>query len=162
MYNNVFEPSATVWATYFSMPFRDARVAELTRERALPAAEADALRLVEQSENEAGHDFLVAMNTTDASENDLESSHSIWRVALSADGGPQTLPQNVERLGRPDAQLRELFPYAGDFYVAYRVRFPIHFASGATLIPDDARILTLHLAGPRGRAELTWDRSRGR
>ncbi len=156
IYHQTFEPIAFVAATYLSWPYRQARVAEITRERELPSAERDKLLDAERADRAQWHEVFLALHTNESPWNDIDSLHSQWRLALSAGGGPDAPPAQIERIGRADAQTRALFPYAQQFYVAYVLRFPVALPDGSPLIPPNASQAVLLIAGPLGRAELIW------
>jgi len=95
-------------------------------------------------------EFLVAFYTHEPQDDDLGSRNSVWRVALVVEGEGEELPVEI-RPERADAQVRELYPFVGDFDTVYRVRFARW--KGAPLA---GRPFLLRIAGPEGRMEFRY------
>ncbi|MFL5270561.1 MAG: hypothetical protein ACJ79E_00620 [Anaeromyxobacteraceae bacterium] len=137
-------------AIYQAPSVREARVARLAEWQNMTAAERDKLLASERDEAEKYDDFLVSLFTVDRPENDLDTSKSVWRVALVLEGEGELLPDKIEAI-RTDATLRTLYPTIGDFDVVYRVRFA---RRPGTPLAD--RVFTLRLASARGRLEFPF------
>jgi hypothetical protein len=93
--------------------------------------------------------FFAAVYMRRPDWNDWDSKkESSWRVALVGAGGAQVTPSAVERLERTYApEVEALYPYVGDFPVAYRLRF-------AAVPPGPGTKLVV--AGALGRLEFEW------
>lgn len=161
---------AFVRVVYLSPEFIKAQGAELSMLRAeLPDQAAQTL---ERLRAETATPTLFAIvYVADKVSNDLESSSSVWRLALNLGLGEMT-PISVTRFDRPfDAQLRTLYPYLDEYSVAYQIKFPSPGApvappsSGAqpaTLLPPPAPAGfepsdgDLSMAGALGHLELHW------
>ena len=137
-------------AVYQAPSVREARVQRLAEWQNMTAEERDKLLAAEREEAERYDDFLVSLFTVDRPENDLDTTRSVWRVALVIEGEGELLPEKIEAL-RADATLRTLYPMIGDFDVVYRVRFARR--PGAPLAD---RVFILRLSGARGRLEFPF------
>jgi hypothetical protein len=145
-----FETHATAGAAYQAPELRARRVAQVARWKAMTAPERQALLQAEAAEAERWEDFLVSLYTDADQDNDLGSRRTAWRIALVVPGEGEALPVEIRR-ERMDAQLRELYPFVGDFDVAYRVRFARW--KGAPLA---GRRFLLRIAGPKGRLDFDF------
>lgn len=134
------------------------QTAEVRRQRALvlagwqamTAEERDALLRREAAEAEQWEELHVAFYTPDEKDNELDAKKSVWRVALVVPGEGEALPAEVRRLPA-DAQIRELYPFAGPFDTVYRVRFARW--KGA---PLPGRPFLLRIAGAAGQLDLDF------
>ncbi len=140
--------NAFVRAVYLSRTVRDARVARVATWKVLTVEETDRLLASEHDEADSFEDFQIALFTPTPADNDLDSSTSVWRVALVVPGEPDRLPVGIEQV-RADSMLRTLYPHVGDFDIVYRVRFP-------RKAPLDGRAFVLRLAGAKGRLDLQY------
>ena len=90
---------------------------------------------------------MVAAYTDERRENDLGDSKTVWRVALET-GGQEAPPLRIEKIGRPNENLRELYPYMDfHFTLVYRLHFPKVAQAPAVL----------RIASGVGMAELTFE-----
>ena len=138
---------ASFTATIESRIFREQRVRVWAKDVGL-SPEVQAARLAsEMQASEAETAFLVGGYTDRPRDNNLGDVQSIWRVALETPGG-ELAPTRIEQLGRPDDNLRKLYPYLDLFSRAYRV----HFAR----VPEGP--VTLRIASGIGIADLTFER----
>jgi hypothetical protein len=135
-------------ATYQSLTFREARVRRVGTFRAEPPEVIDQKLAAERAENDQFDDFYFGVNMVDYRYDDFDRKKSIWRIALVGDSLEQT-PSVVERVGRSSLDVRALYPYMGDFWVAYRIRF-------GKLTQGRGEHLTLRIASTLGRIEMTF------
>jgi len=142
--------NAFVKAVYLSPAVREARVSRLATWTVMTHEERDRLLASERAEAAAYDDFLVSLFTPDHPANDLDSSHSVWRVALVVQGEGEKLPREIVEV-RMDATLRALYPTVDPFDTVYRVRFE------RFLPPLSGRAFILRLAGSKGRLDLGFD-----
>jgi hypothetical protein len=145
-----FAAHAFVGAAYQSAALRRARVEQVATWRAMTESERKGLAEAEAADGALWEEFLVSMFTVDGQDNDLDLRQSIWRMALVVEGEGEALPAEVRGV-RPDAQLRELYPFIGDFDLVYRVRYPRW--KGA---PLDGRKFLLRIAGAEGQMDLDF------
>ncbi len=139
--------------TYQSWPFREARVHRLALFQVQPRAVVERNLAVERSAFESFHEFFLGVHLNSYRYDDFDRRNSIWRIALVTDAG-ETTPSSVERIGRSDLNMRAIYPYMDEFWVAYRVRFPRQAANGGPVIPPGTGRFTLRLASTLGKAEL--------
>jgi hypothetical protein len=135
-------------ATFQSGPFREARTHRWGTFRSEPAAEVDKKLAVERTESEQFDDFFLGVQMVDYRYDDFDRRNSIWRIALVGDGVEQT-PVKVERAGRATLDVRAMYPYMGEFWSGYRIRFN-------KLAQGRGQQLTLRLASPIGRVEMLF------
>ncbi len=140
--------NAFVRAVYLPRDVREARVARVATWKVLTAEEAERLLATERDEAASFEDFQISLFTSTPADNDLDSSRSVWRIALVVPGAPDRLPLGVEQV-RPDSMLRTLYPGIGDFDVVYHVRFQ-------RTEPLEGRPFVLRLAGAKGRLDLAY------
>jgi hypothetical protein len=145
-----FETHAFLSAAYQSPELRRGRVDQVADWRKMTAAEKAAALEAEAAEERRAEDFLVALYTVDPRDNDLDLKQSIWRVALVVPGEGEALPTEVKAV-RTDAQLRELYPFIGEFHSMYRVRFAPWKAG-----PLASRPFLLRVAGAEGQMDLDY------
>lgn len=136
-------------ATWESWPFRQQRVLATAGFLNLPEAEVQVAMERERAEAADWVDFFVGFYTADNSWNDLSSPTSIWRVEVQYPDGSTGTPTVLERVVRPNANLRALYPYLTPFWDAYRIRFP----RGSL---EKEGFLTLRLSSSVGTAEARW------
>lgn len=145
-----FETHAFAAAAYQAPDLRVRRAEQVAAWRAMTAPERQKLLDAEADEAARFEEFLVAFYADDSRDDDLGTRNSVWRVALVVEGEGEELPVEI-RLERADAQMRELYPFVGEFDSVYRIRFPRW--KGAPL-PE--RPFLLRIAGPEGRLEFRF------
>lgn len=146
---------AFVAATYESASFRTARISRLGDYQARPRDEIEQEVARSLAESQTVHEFFFAVHVNLRVWDDFDRPGSIWRLALRTPQGEVT-PAQVDRVGRPDLNLRALYPYVGDFWTAYRVRFPTTFPDGRPVVLAEDKQMTLSLASAVGKAEMTF------
>lgn len=149
----VFDTRMLSAVTYQSWRFREARARRVAAFQALPPAVLEKRLADERAEADAYHDFFFGVAMNDSRYDDFDKKESIWRIALVTRAGEAT-PKVVERIGRSNLNLRALYPYLGDFWVAYRIRFDRKLSDGARLVADDEERIALRVASTLGQAEF--------
>jgi hypothetical protein len=140
---------ATATATHLSLPVREARARRMSDWRGWTAEELEQRLAAERAEAAAGEEFLIVFYTATSKNNDLDAPRSIWHIAVKSEAGE--LVSTAARAVDPDEELRMLFPWAGAFDVAYRVRFPMP-AEGP--LADEGYVL--EIASALGMLELDY------
>jgi hypothetical protein len=135
-------------ATYQSAQFREARVRREAAFRVEPAAEVDKKLEQERAEADQFDDFYFGAFLVDYHFDDFDRRTSAWRIALVGEGVEET-PVLVERTGRSTLNLRSIYPYAGELWTGYHIRFN-KLGSGR------GDKIVLRLASTLGRVEMTF------
>ena len=109
--------------TYESPAFREARIRR--RDAFLAEPPAQVARDVEAARVEAEnfYEFTLGVYMQNPRFDDLGLPGSIWRLALVTPVG-QVAPTLIKRVGHADVNTRAYYPYMGDFWTMYQVRFP--------------------------------------
>jgi hypothetical protein len=143
-------------ATHESTAFRAARTRRLAAFEGWSGEALQAQLRTEVEEAERSNAFLLGVYVPDRREENLDTPQGAWRVALEFPDGTQLLPSSVERLGRGSLRLRALYPYLGDFWVAYRVRFPRALPDGRDGWLEGAPAFVLKVGSTLGKATLRF------
>jgi hypothetical protein len=117
-----FNHRASATATLLTREVREARARRLAEWFGWTQAELVARLAQERKEADAGEEFFLAFYTSDSHDNDLDAPKSIWRVAVKLEGA-DVVAKRVTSTDK-DSNLLVLFPYVGQFDVAYRVLLP--------------------------------------
>jgi hypothetical protein len=149
-----FDTRLFAGATLQTPAFREARVRRKAAFQSLPQPRVDELLAQERADAAQAHTFFLGTHANDYNAQDFDFKKSIWRVALVTPAGEVT-PTRIVRLGRSDLEMRAYYPYTGEFWVGYEVRFPLTFANGQPVIPPGTEQVTLRLASSLGKADLT-------
>jgi hypothetical protein len=139
--------------TYQSWPFRESRVRRMAIFQVQPPALVDKNLAAERLAFCSFHEFFFGVHLSHSRYDDFDRKDSIWRIALVTKSG-ETSPMSVERVGRSDLNMRAIYPYMDDFWVAYRIRFPLQTSSGQPVIPPGSQRFTLRMASTIGKAEF--------
>jgi len=150
-----FDSRVFLATTYLSMDFRRARAERLAAFQSMPAAEVQAVLAVERTKHELAHEFILGVHANERRFDDFSRRESIWRVALVSSAG-EALPLEIERLHRPDPNMRAVYPYIEQFWTAYLIRFPRSFPDGRPVIPETGSFV-LRFSSTLGRADLVFD-----
>lgn len=142
-------------ATFQAWPFREARVHRLALFQVQPAPVEQRHLLEERSEFESFHEFFFGAHVNNYRYDDFDRPNTIWRIALVS-GAVETTPVSVQRLGRSNLDMRAIYPYMDDFWVAYRIRFPRTTREGQPVIPPGTSRVMLRLASTLGKAEMSF------
>ncbi len=143
-------------ATLEAAEFRASRVARQATFRALPEADAAALLAAERDLAKSYLELTVGLFANERRFDDLGSPGSFWRVALITPSG-EAVPSRVERVTRPDPNLRGLYPFVDEGWTVYRFSFERAPKDGPALLPPETAKVTLKVASALGRAELSWE-----
>ncbi len=149
----LFDTRLFAGATLQTLAFREARLKRQAAFELLPPVKVDALRAEEQAQAAEAHEVFLGVHVNEVRYDDFEQRNSVWRVVLVTPSGEVT-PERVQRLGRATLPMRAYYPYTGDFWVGYRLRFPLQHADGTPVIPPDAKRVTLRLASTLGQLDL--------
>ena len=142
-------------ATWQAPAFREARLQRMALFQAW-SKELLAKSLADESAEAASFlDFFFGAHLNESRYDDFDRKNSIWRISLVTPAG-ELAPASVERIGRSNLNLRALYPYMDDFWVAYRIRFSRLSASGAPVVPVDASSMVLRVASVLGKADFTF------
>jgi hypothetical protein len=144
-----------VWVTYKSWEFREAFIEHYADVYGLPAADRSSLRASQLEAAREGYEFFVTAQTGQFEWNDLDKKSSAWRISLIDGAGREILPESVEPPHLPDAFITEFFPDRTPFSRSYVVHFVAPVA-GSDFGGAHTGRLTLAIASPLGRANLTW------
>ena len=138
--------------TYESPTFREARIRRRdTFQAQSPAQLALDLKAAEE-EGAAFYDFTVGVYVQNPRFDDLDFQSSIWHLALQTPTG-EVSPTLVKRVGKANLNTRAYYPYMGDFWTVYRVRFP-KAIDARPLVSEGVQTFTLVLASSLGRADF--------
>lgn len=138
--------------TYESPSFREARI---RRRDAFQAQTPAQLALDLQTAQKDGADFYeftLGVYMQNPRFDDLDYATSIWHLVLHTPVG-EVSPASVTRLGKANINTRAYYPYMGDFWTIYRVRFP-RSVDSRPLATADVQAFTLVLASSLGKAEF--------
>ena len=139
--------------TYQSWPFREARVQRVALFQEQPRELVEKNLAAERASFDSFHEFFFGVYSASYRFDDFDRKDSIWRIALVTESG-ETTPVSVERIGRSTLNLRAIYPYLDDFWVAYRIRFARNTPSGAPVIPAGTTRFIVRVASTVGRADL--------
>lgn len=148
-----FDTQLFAGATFQSWPFRQARVQRLARFQAMTEAEIQQRLAEEKAEYDQFYVFDLGTFTQDPKFDDFDTRSSIWRIALVSGSG-DVLPAEIQRVGRVNQNVRALYPYMGEFWVEYRVKFPKVRPDGTPVLPEAEDRVLLRVASTLGRADL--------
>jgi hypothetical protein len=157
VYENV-ESRLFVSATLLSWEFRQSQIAYRTERERLAGVDVDKLTSSNRKEAAQWVEFFVAAHTHEWRWNRLEnrSKDAIWRLRLINDKGVVLSPETINRLGSDDPRYRALYPAYKDFYVGYRVRFPLKDSAGKEIAGKGVSELTLRVSGAPAVVNLSW------
>ena len=88
--------------------------------------------------------------------NDLDSSHSVWRVALWGPDGVERTDPIIKRTHPPNVDQLLFFPYLESSWVCYSIRFPAVDPQGRVLFAIRPGTWTLKIASALGMEELSF------
>ncbi|MEN9797503.1 MAG: hypothetical protein RL653_1199 [Pseudomonadota bacterium] len=150
---------AFVGMTWQSAAFREARTRREAAFGNWPAGALQAALERERAVAGSSEEFLLGVHVEDRRYDDFDRPGSAWRLVLEGPGGVEVMPSSVERVGRVGLPLRALYPYLGEFWVAYRVRFPARDEAGRAVLQDAGRGFTVKLGSALGQAKLAFPAS---
>ncbi|MGO8971684.1 MAG: hypothetical protein ACLQDQ_19155 [Myxococcaceae bacterium] len=138
--------------TYESPLFREARIRRRDAFQAEPPEQVARDVQAAQVEPADFYEFTVGVYMQNPRFDDIGLPTSIWRLALVTPLG-EVAPVLVKRLGHANINTRAYYPYMGDFWRVYTVRFPKAVA-GRPLVPPELPSFTVLLASSLGQAEF--------
>ncbi|HZJ54949.1 MAG TPA: hypothetical protein VFD38_12485 [Myxococcaceae bacterium] len=141
-------------ATYQSAEFREARVRRQALFQTWPEAKLDEVLAREQAEAAQVHELVLGVSIVDRRFDDFDSKSTIWRLSLASDQGEVT-PLAIRRVGRANQDMRAYYPYLGDFWTMYTVRFPIAVL-GRPLVAASTRALVFRMSSTQGQVEMAF------
>ena len=141
-------------ATYQSPEFREARVRRQALFQTWPEGRLDDALARERAEAAQAHELVFGVSIVDRRFDDFDSKNTIWRLSLATDQGEVT-PLAIRRVGRANADVRAYYPYLGDFWTMYTVRFPLTVA-GRPLVGASTRALLFRMSSTQGQVEMTF------
>ena len=150
-----FDTRMFMAATFESPEFVQARSQRMAEFLGLPAAEAQAQVARDLADASKGLEFFMGVSTSVRKVNDFGTVNSIWRVSLETSAGEVT-PTLIDRISKPDDNLRGLYFYLGDFWVGYRMVFPTTLPNGQPVIPPGEKTVTFKLDSALGHAKLEF------
>jgi len=139
--------------TYQSWPFREARVQRVALFQEQPRELVEKNLTAERATFDSFHEFFFGVYSASYRFDDFDRKDSMWRIALVTESG-ETTPVSVERIGRSTLNLRAIYPYLDDFWVAYRIRFARNASSGVPVIPPGSTRFIVRVASTVGRADF--------
>lgn len=143
-----------VAATYQSPEFREARVRRQALFQSWPEAKVEQTLARERAEATEGHEVVFGVTLVDRRFDDFDSKKSIWRISLATDHGEVT-PLGIRRVGRANQDLRAYYPYLGDFWTMYAVRFPAS-VGGQPLVGPETRTVVFRISSTQGQVEMNF------
>jgi len=145
--------------TFLSWSFRQAQVVYREKNERLPRNDVIELMAHERAASRDSHEFFLAAHTHEWAWNRLERTgeDAMWRIRLINDKGESLAPTRIERIGIRNARYTGLYPYYGQFYVGYRVRFPRLTTSGADILAPGTRRFIVRVSGPQAAVDLVWE-----
>ena len=141
-------------ATYQSPEFREARVRRQALFQTWPEAKLDEALARERAEAAQVHEVVLGVSIVDRRFDDFDSKNTIWRLSLATDQGEVT-PLAIRRVGRANQDIRAYYPYMGDFWTMYTVRFPVSVA-GRSLVGPTTRALLFRMSSTQGQVEIPF------
>jgi len=141
-------------ATYQSPEFREARTRRQALFQTWPEAKLDDALARERADAAQVHEVVFGVSIVDRRFDDFDSKSSIWRLSLATDQGEVT-PVTIRRVGRANQDLRAYYPYLGDFWTLYAVRFPPTVA-GHPLVAATTRALVFRMSSTQGQVEMAF------
>jgi hypothetical protein len=142
--------------TFRSPEFREAYARRRAAVLGFSPADYQALVASDQAESQKELDFVFGMYTESSRANDLDSSHSIWRVVLFGPEGVERTDPIIKRTHPPNADQLLFFPYLEPAWVFYTIRFSAVDAQGHSLFAIRPGTWTLRVASALGTEDLTF------
>jgi hypothetical protein len=141
-------------ATYQSPEFREARVRRQALFQTWPEPKLEEALARERAEATQAHELVFGVSIVDRRFDDFDSKSTIWRLSLSTDQG-EVAPLAIRRVGRANQDMRAYYPYLGDFWTMYTVRFPMEVA-GRPLVASTTRALVFRMSSTQGQVEMEF------
>lgn len=141
-------------ATYQSPEFREARVRRQALFQTWPEAKLDDALARERADAAQFHEVVFGVSIVDRRFDDFDSKNTIWRLSLATDQG-EVIPLAIRRVGRANQDMRAYYPYLGDFWTMYTVRFPLA-VGGRPLVGPTTRALVFRMSSTQGQVEMAF------
>ena len=141
-------------ATYQSADFREARVRRQAIFQTWPEQKLEQELARERAEAQQTHEVVFGVSIVDRRFDDFDSKSSIWRLSLATDQGEVT-PSSLKRVGRANQDVRAYYPYMGDFWTVYSVRFPAT-VNGRPLVGPSTQALLFRMSSTQGQVEMKF------
>lgn len=138
--------------TYECPTFREARIRRRDTFQAQSPEQLAADLQKAEAEGTDFYEFTLGVYMQNPRFDDLDLVDSIWHLALQTPAGEASAVL-VKRVGKANINTRAYYPYMGDFWTVYRVRFPKSL-QGQPLVPGGLDAFTVVLASSLGRAEF--------
>jgi len=139
--------------TFESPVFVDARIRRRDAFQAKPADQlASDLQSAQAELSGDFYEFTLGVYMQNPKFDDIGQVGSIWRLALVTPAG-EVPPLLVKRLGHANVNTRAYYPYMGDFWNVFQVRFP-KSVDARPVAPPELANFTVLLASSLGRAEF--------
>ena len=142
-------------ATYQSPEFREARTRRQAMFQTWTEAKLDDALARERTDAAQVHEVVFGVSVVDRRFDDFDSKSTIWRLSLATDQG-EVSPLAVKRMGRANQDMRAYYPYLGDFWTMYTVRFPQTTAAGQPLVASNTRALLFRMSSTQGQVEMAF------
>jgi hypothetical protein len=142
-------------ATYQSVDFREARTRRQAMFQTWPEPKLEDALARERADAAQVHELVFGVSVVDRRFDDFDSKNTIWRLSLVSDQG-EVAPIGIRRVGRANQDVRAYYPYLGDFWTMYTVRFPITTATGAPLVGPTTRALLFRMSSTLGQVEMPF------
>jgi len=155
----IADDALEAWATLKAPDFREAYVEHYAAIYNLSETDKGALRAAQLESARDAYEFHVTAQSTNYKWNDLERRSSAWKVTLVDGAGHELAPESVRLEKLPDPYEIEFFPAKGPFTRTYAIRFVKPVATDGKqpdFVGPRSGSLTLRIASPVGRLELTW------
>jgi hypothetical protein len=141
-------------ATYQSPEFREARIRRQAMFQTWPETKLDDALARERADAAQFHEVVFGVSIVDRRFDDFDSRNTIWRLSLATEQGEVT-PMAIRRVGRANQDMRAYYPYLGDFWTMYTVRFPPTVA-GRPLVAETTRALVFRMSSTQGLVEMKF------
>lgn len=146
------------WATFKSWDFREAYVERYASIYSLPDPERATLRKAQLEAYRHTYEFSVSALSASFKWNDLDKATSAWRVTLVDALGHELTPSEIKVQKLPEAYEMLFFPAKEQFNKVFMKTYLIKFAVPSTgeFLGAKSGSITLRIASPIGRLEMTW------
>jgi hypothetical protein len=143
--------------TYISPDFRSSFINQYVKIFGVDPGNDSELEKVATAPDEEGHLFFVFADSAQFEWNNLDSSESVWRLALwGSKSKPGVAPISIKQFYDRGPNLRAFFPFLTQFGKSYLVSFPKNHADGNPILDPEEKVITLRMASAFGSVALAW------
>ena len=142
-------------ATYQSVDFREARTRRQAMFQTWPQPKLEDALARERADAAQVHEVVFGVSIVDRRFDDFDSKNTVWKLYLASDQGEVT-PIALRRVGRANQNMRAYYPYLGDFWTMYTVRFPLTTATGVPLVGPTTKALLFRMSSTLGQVEMAF------